>query len=83
MADVHNLDGLAAVVDGVPDSVLPAASAPMAIEGLTQRSSYPVGAFGQWPVQELHACCGDSFRQLFGELACRGTGDLYPVGHSG
>jgi hypothetical protein len=37
------------------------ASAPVALEGLTQRSSYTVGVFSQWPVEELYACCGDGF----------------------
>jgi hypothetical protein len=83
MADVQNLDGLGALIDGVPDSVLPAPGPPVAFKGLAQRRSYTMGVLGQGPIEELHACCGDGLRQLLGEWACRSTGYLYPVGHSG
>ena len=83
VADVQNLDGPVAVIDGVPDSVLPAPSPPVAFKGLTQRCSHAMGVLDQWPIKELHACRGDGLRQLLGELACRSTGHLYPVGHSG
>jgi len=42
-----------------------------------------MGVLGQWPIEELQACRGDGLRQLLGELACRSTGHLYLVGHSG
>ncbi len=50
---------------------------------ITFRNSHTMWVLGQWPIEELHACRCDGLRQLFGELACRGTGDLHPVGHSG
>lgn len=39
-ADVENLDGPGAVNDGVPDSTLPAPSAPATLQGFTQRSPH-------------------------------------------
>lgn len=32
---------------------------------------------------ELHACRSEGLRQSLGELTCRSTGYLHPVGHSG
>lgn len=83
VADVQNLDTVSAVIDGVAHAVFPAAGAPVALEGLAQRSFHPMGVLGQWTIEELHAGRGDSLRQMFGELARRTTGDLHPVGHSG
>src|SRR5205085_10021811 len=83
VADVEDAHGVSALIDGVANAVFPAACAPVALEGVAQRSAHAMGVVGQWPVEEFHAGRGDGLGQMLGELACRGTGYFDPVGHSG